>query len=373
MPDVLYYNISIDNTDPYVSGLSKGVNSYPINTDISVQNTEPILENPSEWYGSIIRMEVPTFTVPVIQFITQTPIVNPTDINRGVYTFTLEYNGIFSDQINYTYIPQVIDTVIPPYPTLTQTFGPYYFIYNYGVWIDIMNTALKSAFISLQGKVGGALASCTVPFFNYDGRTQLISLYTDAAFFENNVATPVFIYFNSISSQNFNGFQWNEDSIGSANGADCVFTIKNRNGLNQQTLNSVVYNVLTQEFVALGYLSQLKRIVVTTSMNIVSEIDYINNPSAVQNINYQNVLTDYLPDLSGPNEAGIVSKIFIYNAPSLYRVFELKDRTPLYNVSLRVQWTDQLGNTFPLQLAKGLNASFKIMFIKKTAFPKFLL
>jgi len=373
MPDVLYYNISIDNTDAKVSGLSKGQFSYPINTDITAQNTQPVLENPSEWYGSIIRMEVPTFTVPVIQFITETPIVNPTDINRGVYTFTLEYNGIFSNQVNYIYIPQVIDTDIPPYPTPTQTFGPYYFIYNYGVWIDIMNVALSTAFVDLQSKTGGALASCATPFFNYNPTTQLISLYTDAAFFENTVATPVFIYFNSISSQNFNGFQWNEQTIGSSNGADCLFTIKNRNTLNHQTLNSVLYNVLSQEFVALGYLSQLKRIVITTNMNVISELDYVNNPSAIQNINYQSVLTDYIPDLSGPNEAGIVSKIFIYNAPSLYRVFEFKDRTPLYAVSLRVYWTDQLGNTYPLQLAKGLNASFKLMFIKKTAFSKFLL
>jgi len=373
MPDVLYYNISIDNTDSVVSGLSKGKYSYPENTDIVAQNTMPILENPSEWYGSIIRMEVPTFTVPLIQFITQTPIVNPTDIDRGVNTFTLEYNGTFSNQVNFIFTNQVNDAPIPPYPTTTQTFSSYYFIYSYSVWIDIMNTALATAFADLQSKTSGALSTCNVPFFNYNPQTQLISLYGDAAFFDQSLNNKVLIYFNSVSSQYFNGFVFNESTIGSNNGADCFFIIKNRNGLNRQTVNNILYNVSTQEFVGLGYLSQLKRIVVSTNMNIISEMDYLNNPSSLQNVNYQNVLTDYIPDLSGPTEAGIVSKIFIYNAPSLYRVFEFKDRTPMYSVSLRVFWTDQLGNTYPLQLAKGLNASFKMMFIKKTAFTKFLL
>ncbi len=105
-------------------------------------------------------------------------------------------------------------------------------------------------------------------------------------------------------------------------------------------------------------------------MNIVSEIFFISNASALQNSAYLNVLTDFIPDLSNGQEAGVGSKIFIYNAPSLFRVFDFVDKHPLYSIGLTINWTDTLGNVYPLTLSKGTVASIKMMFIKKSFYAK---
>jgi len=99
-------------------------------------------------------------------------------------------------------------------------------------------------------------------------------------------------------------------------------------------------------------------------MNIVSESSYINDPSSIQNTNYTNILTDFIPDLSVP-VAGISSGIFIYDAASLYRIFEFKQNTPLMNLSVKLYFVDNLGNQYPLYLNKGQSVNIKFMFIKK--------
>ena len=374
MTDTLYYNISIDATSQQTSGITKGAGALPVNPNIVANNSQPIVANPQEWYGSIIRFSIPCFTVPLIQFLVQTPIITQADTLNGIYSFTLSYNGIYSDQIYYQFIPQIEDAPPPQYPSTTQDFSTYYyFLYSYGVWIDFQNTCLLTAFNNLKSKVGGALDTANPPYFYYDSATQLISLYADKAYFDNSLPTPVYIYFNTVCQQYFNGFIYNEKAVGSANGADCYFIVQNYQGNNLKTINSVEYIVMTQEFISLAYLSPLKNILITTNMNVNSEIFYLNSGTTNQNNNFLNVLTDFIPDLSGGNEAGIGSKIFIYNAPSLYRVFEFKSNTPLYSVSLGISWVDQLGNVYPLYLNKGTIATIKMMFVKKTVFNKFLL
>jgi len=371
MSDTLYYNISIDNTSQSTSGLTHGANAFAVNPNIVANNSTPILPDPSLYYGSIIRFSVPCFTVPLIQFLVNTPVSN---INQGIYSFTLEYNGVYSDQTYYEYVPQVSDAPLPKVGTTQQDFTSfYYFVYGYSNWIDFQNKCLASAFANLAGKTT-LPADAVSPYFFYDSSTQLISLYAQNNIYNQSLATPINIYFNTVCQQYFNGFSFTEVAVGSANGADALLLVTDVRGKNLETIDSISYVVMAQEFVSLAYLSPLKNILITTNMNVNSEVFYLNQPGTGQNNDFINVLTDFIPDLSNSGgEAGIGSKIFIYNAPSLYRVFEFKTNTPLYSVSVGISWVDQLGNIYPLYLTKGTIATIKIMFIKKTAFNKFLL
>lgn len=367
--DVIYYNISINNTSPDTAGLTKGKFALPLTANVQANNNIPILKNPNDYIGAIVRFSVPCFATPTISFIVQT---GQSDINLGIGSFTLEYDGIFSNQVFHIYRPQIEDAVLPKPPLITQDFSTYYyFLYSYIWLIDIYNTALATAFTDLQSKTSGSLTNAKVPFFYYDPNTQLISLYADATYFDSSLVKPIYIYFNSVISQYFNGFPFNEVNVGSSNGVDDYFLITGANGINQKTLNSILYNVVSQEFISLGYLSPLKNIIITTTMNVNSEIFYVQSPSVLQNNNYINVLTDFIPDLSGGQEAGVGSKIFIYNASSLYRVFNFIDNNPLYSIQLGISWVDALGNIFPLLLVKGTIATVKLMFIKKSVFQNF--
>lgn len=370
--EVLYYNISIDNTGNSINGLTYGKNGLPINAFVSANNTVPILEHPTNYYGSIVRMEVPAYNIPLVGVNIKTPINTINDINTMINSFTLTYGTIStptqqSNQVNYIFTPQLSNLLPPTYsfPATQQIYSPYYFIYSYGIWINIMNTALKTAMTQLKALVP-AIATAKDPFFDYDATTQLITLYCDSSFFDQSLPNYITIYFNTVSSQSFNGFVVIQTSAsGAIDGRDDYFQVINKNGLNTVSINSTNYIKMTQEFVSLAYLSPLKSIVLSTNMNVISEIFYINNPSAIQNQDYVNVLTDFLPDISGSSEAGIGSKIFIYNAQSLWRIFQFVDRNPLYNFSLKIYWQDTSNNIYPLELVKGTQCNVKMMFIRK--------
>jgi len=368
MADVIYYNITIESENPTTSGKIYGVNALPTNAQITANNNMPVLENPDQYYGSVIRFSVPCFATPLISFIVQTPIVNAQDINKGIGSFTFAYGSYTGIQSFHIYKPQIEDSILPKYPSALQDFSTYYyFLYSYSWLLDIYNTALQVGFADLQAN-NPAIASAKCPFFFYDAQSELIKLYADKAFFDLSLPTPIKLFFNSPTSQYYNGLVFNEVSVGSATGADNYFIIKNQNGLNLQTVSSTEYIVLTQEFISLAYLSPLKNIVITSTMNVVSEVFFVNAPASLQNNQFVNVLTDFVPDLSGGTEAGVGSKVFIYNATSLYRVFQFRDLNPLYTINIGIQWVDQLGNFYPLLLVKGTQATMKIMFIKKTVY-----
>lgn len=378
--EILYYNISIDNTGNNISGKTYGNDGLPINAFVSANNNTPLVEKPEDYYGSIVRMEVPAYNIPLVNIQIKTPINTINDINTMINSFTLTYGTITnptntSIQSFLEYTPQLTNIQPPNYsfPAQVQQYTPYYFVYSYDIWITMMNTALSVAMQDLKSQVP-AISSASNPFFYFDAETQLISLYCDANFFNQASANYITIYFNTVSSQFFNGFVvFQTSSIGSSNGCDDYFQVINKNGLNTIQINSVNYLRMTQEFVSLAYLSPLKSVVLSTNMNVISEVFYINNPSALQNNNYISVLTDFLPDISGVSEAGIGSKIFIYNAQALWRIFQFVDRNPLYNFSLRIYWSDLNNNYYPLELVKGTQCNVKLMLIRKDLYNPVLI
>jgi hypothetical protein len=363
--EILYYNIGIDNSGSSVSGLTYGADVSYIPAKVSANNNVPILETPRDYFASVVRMEVPSLAIPLVNILIKTPINTIADVNTMINSFTLGYGTTFSSQTFLEWTTQG-NVNIPTYtfPAQKQIFTSYYFCYSYALWVKLMNTALSTAMAELKTLVP-AIATAPDPFFYYDPETELISLYADILFFNSTLTPPIKIYFNTVSASAFNGFQFNEVASGSANGVDFVFTIEDYNSLNTKTLNTIDYIVMKQEFVSLAYLSPLKSIVLSTNMNVVSEIFFINNPTALQNQNYINVLTDFLPDISGGQEAGVGSKIFIYNASALWRLFQFTDKNPLYNFSLNIYWQDLNANIYPLELVKGTQCNIKLMFIRK--------
>jgi hypothetical protein len=117
-----------------------------------------------------------------------------------------------------------------------------------------------------------------------------------------------------------------------------------------------------------GYYSYLKTIQITTSMSVISEQYFVNDDSGLQNTNYINVLTDFLPDLSVQGNCGASVQNFIFNASSLYRIFQFNQQHPLTQITLNINILDKYNNLYPLQLDKGQVANFKIMFIKKSVY-----
>ena len=372
MPSFQYYNLTISNINPTNSGLVQGQQQYPQIAQLTAKNTIPILDKVEDYVCSIIRFSVPGFGLPLIQCLVQTPVL---DINKLVYSFTLSYNDIYGDQTFWQFQPEVEPPLvnIPPEGTATQTFSNYYFLYNYQSIVNIMNVAIANALTNLKTKAGTEdISGSPNAFFYYDPNSNLIKLYTPPLFDATGDQTSILIGFNSPSAVFFSGLPYRTYNYSDVSGVDNIISIQNNETLNQQTIDSVIYNITSQEFVSLGYMSYLKNIFIGTNMNVNTEAFFLNAPSGSQNVNYGSIMTDYIPDLTTTNDAGIASKNFIYNAPALYRVFEFNGKGPLYEISAGVSFSDNLGNTYPLYLDKGQAIEIKFMFVKKNIINSFL-
>lgn len=385
MSDVIYYNLTLQTENPLNSGdiIQSPSNPSFRTAETTANNNIPIVHDPSQYYCSVVRMAIPGEAIPLVQFLVQTPIVGGA-FNKGVYGFTMSYDTTVSTQYFVEYEPQNItrDVPIPPSDSLQQQFGLYYFIYTYQHICYLLNRTLSLALADLKIRAGGSgspIAGAKDPFFYYNPQNQRIELYADNYFNIDNPSAgdhPLIIWFNEPCYVFFPQMDYRIYDLDAARFAS--FTIKSR-GLNVTWLpptppggsvppGQTEYIVNSQELVSTSYMSPLRSILVTTTMNIRPESFNLsiphNDQSGSQNTGFTNVLTDYLPDISQPS-AGITSYKFIYNAESLYRIFEFYQKDPLYTINANILWTDNLGNQYPLLLSKGQTASLKFMFIKK--------
>jgi len=373
--DVVYYNLSIGNNNYETAGDG----SYKeVNAKIDADNNIPILHNPDEYYGCIIRFQLPMITTPLISFLVETPV---NDINKGIYTFTIckgwkvdklnDFLNVEPEQtstpVNLMYQPQVIRPEIynPPVGTPTQTISEYYLLYDYEWFINMMNQALQKAHEQLYPEPDNDEDYIPPPYFSYDAPTQLISIYVPNQYREDNTL----ICFNNSLLQYFLGLTKISLNQGNnlANGRDNVI-VPTYNNNEPITINNQVFYKSSYQYSSYAYWNWLRSVLITTTMNVNSEAFFINNNSNNQNVNFQNILEDFMPDLAQSASAGVQNSIFTYDAPSLYRIWSFNQKTPLYRVNLGISLVDTYNNQYPLLLPKGQSCNFKIMFIKKSIY-----
>jgi hypothetical protein len=388
--DVVYYNLTVGNNDPASAG-QLNYSSIPANID--AYNNIPIIQNPDDYYCAIIRFTIPTINIPLITFLVQT---NQANINLGVYAFTVIkgfVSNLPSGQASFTtssgpVFVQFQPTVsVPAYQVPSSPVGnlqqlsPYYLVYDYTTFIGMWNVALATAHTALYGLT-------PPPFFKYEPTTQLITLFSPAIYATDNTAIGV----NNQLLQYLVGLPkiaYNPNGPNLANGLDNVIipTYSQYASGNIMTGTTINFYANEYQYNAYGYWNFLKSMLITTTMNVNSEAVYnFNNANAItsnslgtltnqQNVNYVNILEDFVPDLAIPNGAGISNSIFTYFAQSLYRVFTFNQKTPLYKINLAISIVDVYGNIYPLTIPKGQLANFKLMFIRKEIYasmPKFL-
>lgn len=366
MSDIIYYNLTIGTNG---NGIVTQNTSMATSSQVSIiaQNTLPILDNPEDYYGSIVRLNIMQLQVPIAYF--DVLDVN-TDPNVGIYSFTLSYNGTdITERVRW-----VQADFSQPLPTSAKSY--YYFMYSYEEFLDCWNTALETAYAALT-VLYPLLPPDKPPFFHYDPSSQQMSLYTLKAFADTDASPRLEIYCNSFLTPYIQAFRYDYFNDPVKTARFVVKSYPNPNyPLNQMTIPlgampvtaSNNYIVVQQEAVSLNYWNMLRNVIVTTSMAVQLENFYEGTGSQPlgQNLLLQSVLTDYIPDLTAGNQAFVSSSQFIYNAQALWRLFVLNQRTPLFNISASVYFTDQNDNTWPMELFTKQQCNIKFMFIKKS-------
>lgn len=365
--DVFYYNLNIGNGN--INNIGDPYNQLGMLVSNTSDSNVPLVKDPSEYYCSIIRLAFSGYSIPIIQFLVQTPVM---DVNKGIYSFTLSYGGFTSAQSWFMFIPNITRPV-PTVGTARQNLQDgYYNLYDYDLLVEIMNNAFAVAFADLQAQVGAPIAAAQAPFVGFDAATGLFSYYFDKAFYDKALVTPIQAWFNSPAWLMVDGLAFTSVTYNSPTGQDNLFYVRSNKGLNDKTIGGTAYIQMTQQYVSAAYMSALKSVLVTTNMPVRPEFFNLSLSSDTgatgsQSTGYTNVMTDFLPDISQP-EVGISTYRFIYNATSLYRVFSILGNSPLYTINASLSWTDTYGNVFPLYQEKGQTASIKFMFVRKSAF-----
>lgn len=354
--DRIYYNITIGTTENI---------STPTYAIYKEQLNQAIVDNPKDYYLSVVRFTIPTQDIPI--FIPQIQPFPNVNINNTVYSVTLTYNGNTSGQTFVQFVSQSPNNPVIPlsatHPEVTK--GPYYYVYNYSWFLDMINTTLATAFAALAGKPVGSLA----PYFQYDTTTQKISLVAQRLYYDEVLALPIKIYVNYKLSTFLDGLPYIFD-VNSLLGLDVQFIVRDNynNWYNPPYLAAATppdYYIMTQEYDTLTDWNTFKSIALVTNLiPIIPEyVPIVNGNNNI--VNSRGILKDFEPLIERGPEARTTVQ-YQLNGP--YQLINLNSNVPLTQLDISVYWTDQYGEQYLLSVPYNQLVTIKLVFIKKSTF-----
>jgi hypothetical protein len=363
--DNIYYNIRVNgNSDNTLASCM-----------FTEQRTIPIVDNPSEYYFSVIRYNIPTSTIPLLIV-----PVRDNDPTKTVYSVSLSYNGFSSAQTFIRWAPTLTQSssellalpklTIPTSKAYANAEDGYYYCNSYTYFTNLVNKAFQSAFSDLSGKTVlpvGAVA----PYYTYDSKSKLFSLVAPASVYDvNKVATPIKIFMNNDL--------WNLYGAVSCQ----IYLNPTFIGNDRQILmTSDVSNVdasgniqFLQEYVSICQWCAMKSIVITTNtIPIVSEgIPAVNN--SYTPANSQVGSSAYLPIISSydalVSTAGYedFQSVIQFTPTGPYKLIDLIGTNPLSNFDVQVYWQDTYGGLHQLFLLPFESCTMTFVFIRKGSY-----
>ena len=371
--DKIYYDITIANV------LSQ--TTIPPIINFREQRQNAFVNNSGDYYFSIIRFQTDTNTLPL--FIPEI-VPNQSNIDLTVYTVTLQYQNT-SFQVSVIWTPQSAFAKKPSAPNQTpnklQDNGTgYYYCFNYTYFIQLVQTALDSAFSSLQASVGAPIATAHSPTIIWNTDNNCAGVYAESAFYDTYpagaVANPIKIFFNSPLANLLPSFvATNFGQTGVSLGRNFQLQIGNFNGAQTIYLptseipaNQYVATTVFQEYSTISSWTPISSIVFTSAtLPIVPNqlsapliyaeggIVYANDGN---NANFAQIISDFVAD------EGIYKPSILY-IPTQLRLIDLYGNAPISQIDISVFWKSKLGEFYPLQLNSGGACSIKIMFSKK--------
>ena len=174
-PDYVYYNGTIINNSTQTTHPSD-------DPEVEFQDSRqtPLVKDASDYEVSVenFTMNGAPKTLPLFIPIIASP---STDVNTTVYTVSFGvYNGTsyVVETVPIIWVPEN-QTSYTDVPTLasTQVETDYYYCYTYTHWLQLVNTALRTAWATADGSI---TFGTQCPWFEYDETTGLFSVNQDS-------------------------------------------------------------------------------------------------------------------------------------------------------------------------------------------------
>jgi len=404
-PTQIYYDLDVVNT--IQPSLTTSQTSQPNRLTFTEVRSSPILDNPSDYFLSIIRFSLDTAgSMPL--FIPQIELQNTVGAapwNNTVYYVSVEYNppAAPADRLiakkRVIYVPQ--SNILPPPttapPTLVEATDPYYWCNNIQAFICMINEALKDAYADIITQAAAASPVITLPatwiagnepYLLWNAERAVATLVAQADLFtqeclDNGTAegfvyfnNPLFLLFSSFQAFHNYTFDPNPQSVndGEANYLIKVFNKKGGAGNNYVALAANTgppYNAIYMEqpYSTGATLCPIQSLVFTTTLlPVLPQLVSIprvlsnNNGSIGQNDNLSNEITDLVVNLVNGTE---YFPNVLYLPTAEYRLIDLQSNSALYGIQISVAWKDVYGITHDFYLQNGCSCSLKIMFRKR--------
>jgi hypothetical protein len=407
-PSLVYYNFDIINSKTVDEGLLRDPN-----TVFNETRDQPIISDCSKYYFSIVRFtmngtgrDIPLF-IPRVQ-------IGQANPNLTVYSVGLSLS--VEDTINgnqetntfnvnrfVEFSPQLLSSVPPPPPLETQQAeNPYYYIFTYEHWVDLVNQTYRELFNDLQLLYDNWRASftppapqrnltTTPPYIKYNSESGLFSIYyntygfggADSTSFNliNNKEqfTPymnsnMWGLFGSFPADYMGGDVANSNVVGQNNWS-IRLDVKNQLETNIYTTPSMVsYYEMKQDYITTGSLWSP-----VSSIVFVSNLIPVLNEGTAQPIRYGegNVLNPtsstsafqpIITDIALPMDKANDYNNFVSYVPTAeYRLSTMSNSPQeVRNIDVQIYWKNRLnGELYPLKLFNLSSVSIKIMFRRK--------
>lgn len=397
--DIIYYNITMTCQVALSRTLAK----------FEEMRTTPILENPSDYYLSIVRFALDGRSIPIMIM----PVIpnpgNPSDVNYTPFSVSLQYGGI-----NYTtqlvFVPEVSTyTPQPPTASSQDLTNEYYYIYSYQTLVNMINTAFENSFNALAAANPGLVPTVRAPYIIFDRSSSNFGIVvqnienpllpgTNVYLNQFNISgiplvgssqvagtinifmnSRIYAYFDSIESYKYITDPILTDLIlirdlknnyyyPPQNDANTTATQTPINFVDTNVTYTIApdYFLIKQQYDMIGTWNSLSGIVFLTS-TLPVQYEYLPS-STVQSTNnasstFRPILTDFVPNLQ---KIGDARTKLIYYPSGPYRLINLGSNDPLRKIDLQVFWTDQYNNSYPLYVSCTQSDTVKLMFIKKS-------
>jgi hypothetical protein len=393
-PDQIYFDVNVTN---FQSATKK-----PVAFTYNESRTNPFINNPEDYYLSILRFTIDSGTIPV--FI---PSIQPDQADKDltIYSVSMSYSPTDSYPAEYNvqtfvkWIPEDLSVQAPLAPSLNfnklqnNTTG-YYNCYSY-TWLSFLITnALGECFEDLKTLVNTAIpntipATVRQPLFAWDSTSQKAIVYANADYFDLNYIAgispdyPINIYMNAQLYGLFSSFPTRFLGYGTDFGEDARILLLDVGGTNIQplippqiapvppaTYDSYLAIALYQETSTTSNISPITAIVFTSntlpceSNQVSTPIVLSDNVSLVQSTNNSAtspIITDLVSD------SGIYTPNLVYTPTSQYRLITLYGNSPLHNLDLQIYYRLRDSSLIPFTLQSGGSITCKLAFLKKSA------
>jgi hypothetical protein len=343
--DNIYLNLSYNPVE--------NAGQFTSQAKINQTMTQAILDNPSEYFGSIIRFRIPTDAIPMYFWRLDVGQNNP---NVSLLSIGINVGGTKAST-KLVYVPDVIGTNPVPVPagsapffTIAQATSDYYAIYNIDNLIRAFNVAIDTSMTTL------ALAEPR-PYFIYEPATELISCIVTTAF----ISAGLTMFMNNDCVSFLDGFPKIKNNSPSS-AADIwyfKFDIPPYLGVSPYKFQS--------EYSNMSLWFDVTKIIITSN-----GLPIRNEQAPFENTGVSNaipIFTDY--EVAFDN-VSMTNGIAIYNPQSQYRLVDLTSNSPIYKIDLGFLYQDKFGTIRPIYISADQSISVKIAFFKKSLYKNTL-